>query len=98
MLTIPDIITALLKPDSSVEEKSKAVLEQLVKANGAKIYQVYDAVPKTICVAGRRTLPFAFCQKTGKFDIIHPQWIVDCLKQHAIDSGRPNYLLPWEPR
>ena len=46
---ISDILT-----DSSVpEKKSKAELEQLVKANGGKFYQTSNAAPNTICVADR---------------------------------------------
>ena len=93
-----DVMTGLLKSNSAIEEKSKAELEQLVKSNGGKIYQVHDAVPNTICIAGRRPVKVAALQKAGKINLVHPQWIVDCLKQHTIDSGRPKYLLPWEPR
>jgi len=35
------------------EKKSKGELEQLVKANGGKIYQTNTAVPDTICIAER---------------------------------------------
>ena len=97
-LTSLDIMTGLPGPKTTYEEKSKTELEQMVRANGAKIYQVHDAVPNTICVAGRRPVKVAALQKAGKVDIVHPQWIIDCLKQHVIDSGRPKYLLPWEPR
>jgi DNA ligase-4 len=40
--------------ESTVPEKrTKAELEQLVKANGGKIYQTNTAVPDTICIAER---------------------------------------------
>lgn len=46
----------VIMTDSSVPTKrSKAELEQLVKANGGKIYQTNTAVPDTICVAERST-------------------------------------------
>lgn len=35
------------------EKKSKGELEQLVKANGGRIYQTNTAVPDTICIAER---------------------------------------------
>lgn len=42
--------------DSSIpEKKTKGELEQLVKANGGKIYQTNTAVPDTICIAERST-------------------------------------------
>lgn len=44
--------------DASVpEKKSKGELEQLVKANGGKIYQTNTAVSDTICIAERSTHP-----------------------------------------
>lgn len=40
---------------SAPQKKSKAELEQLVKANGGKVYQTNNAAPHTICVADRST-------------------------------------------
>jgi DNA ligase-4 len=34
-------------------KKSKAELEQLIKANGGKIFQTHEAVPDTIIIADR---------------------------------------------
>jgi len=36
------------------EKKTKAELEQLIKANGGKIYQTNTAAQDTICIADRR--------------------------------------------
>jgi DNA ligase-4 len=36
------------------EKKTKAELEQLIKANGGKIYQTNTAAKDTICIADRR--------------------------------------------
>ena len=44
-----DIVTDSTFP----EKKTKGELEQLVKANGGKIYQINTAAPDTICVAER---------------------------------------------
>ena len=44
-----DIVSESLSP----ERKTKAELEQMVKANGGKFYQTYDAVPNTICISDR---------------------------------------------
>lgn len=49
----PDIVTESGAP----VKKSKAELEQLVKANGAKFYQTNSAAPDTICIADRSTYP-----------------------------------------
>ena len=46
-------MTEALQP----EKKSKAEMEQLVKANGGKIYQTHSAVEDTICVADKSELP-----------------------------------------
>lgn len=35
------------------QKKSKAELEQLIKANGGKIYQTSTAAENTLCVADR---------------------------------------------
>lgn len=40
------------------EKKSKVELEQLVKANGGKIYQTNTVAPDTVCIADRSTLSF----------------------------------------
>ena len=47
-------MTESLKP----EKKSKAELEQLIKANGGKIYQTHDAALGTICIADKSKLCF----------------------------------------
>lgn len=44
-----DVVTESLKPT----KKSKAELEQLIKANGGKIYQTHNATPGTVCIAGK---------------------------------------------
>ncbi|KAF5865704.1 DNA ligase (ATP) [Aspergillus alliaceus] len=79
-------------------KKSKAELEQLVKANGGKFFQTNNAAPNTICIADRRTVKAASLQKSGNVDIIRPSWIIDCIKQSEADAGLPEFLLPLEPR
>ena len=48
-----DIMTDSGKP----QKKTKTELEELVKANGGKIYQMQNASAKTICIA-ERSWPF----------------------------------------
>ncbi|KAB8266860.1 DNA ligase 4 [Aspergillus minisclerotigenes] len=79
-------------------KKSKAELEQLVKANGGKFFQTSNAAPSTICIADRRTVKAASLQKSGNVNIIRPSWILDCIRQSEIDAGLPDSLLPLEPR
>ena len=43
------VMTESLEP----QKKSKADLEQLIKANGGKIYQTNNAADNTICIADR---------------------------------------------
>ncbi|BDD56605.1 DNA ligase (ATP), variant 3 [Monascus purpureus] len=45
----------IVTESSAPQKKSKAELEQLVKANGGKVYQTDNAAPHTICVADRST-------------------------------------------
>lgn len=48
---------------SEPEKKTKAQLEQLVKANGGKIYQTNTAAADTLCIAERSGLYFTYpCQ------------------------------------
>ena len=83
---------------SAPEKRSKAELEQLVKANGGKIFQTNTAVADIICIAERRTVKVASLQKHGNINIIKPSWILDCVKQNEKDVGLPDLLLPFEPR
>ena len=88
------IMTESLKP----EKKSKEELEQLVKANGGKVFQQRNASMKTICVGDRRTTKVAALTKINEVDIIRPSWIFDCIKQAEVDREKPPFLLPVEPR
>ncbi|KAJ5893525.1 Nucleic acid-binding OB-fold [Penicillium taxi] len=85
--------------ESNVDgKKSKGELEQLVKANGGKIYQTNTAAPDTICIAERKTVKVASVQKRGDANIVKPSWLFDCIKQNEKDVGLPDFLLPFEPR
>jgi len=80
--------------------KSKIALEALVKENGGKIFQTNNAAMQTVCIADRRTVKVASLQKRGEENIIHSNWLFDCIKQDEIDTrgGLPEYLVPLEPR
>ncbi|KAL4748398.1 DNA ligase 4 [Aspergillus terricola var. indicus] len=88
----------ILTDSNTPVKKSKAELENLVKANGGRIFQTNNAAPNTICIADRRTVKAASLQKNGDIDIIRPSWILDCIKQSEIDAGLPDFILPLEPR
>ena len=89
------VITEMQKP----EKRSKADLEQLLKAHGARIVQTHTTEENIMCIADRRTIKVASIEKAGEKDIVRPQWVLDCIKQHEIDSikGLPDMRLPYEP-
>ncbi|KAI4126082.1 MAG: hypothetical protein LQ338_003944 [Usnochroma carphineum] len=88
------IMSESLKP----EKKTKEELEQMVKANGGRIFQQRNASADTICVGDRRTVKLAAMAKTGEVDIIRPLWMFDCIKLAESERAKPPFLLPLEPR
>ena len=87
------IITESLKP----EKKSKAELEEMVKANGGNIVQSQNAKENVICVADREPIKVRSIKKEGKMNIVRPSWLFDCIKQSETDLERPPFVLPMEP-
>lgn len=87
------IITGAPKPIN----KSKAELEQLVKANGGKITQTHKD-PNTICIAEGNQIRVASIKKDGSRNIVRPVWLLDCIAQAEADLGRMGFVLPYEPR
>ncbi|KAL9070084.1 MAG: hypothetical protein Q9157_005939 [Trypethelium eluteriae] len=79
-------------------KKSRAELEQLVKANGGKIVQSQTAADNVVCIADRKTVPVASIIKRGDRSLVRPSWLFDCIEQSEVDSGRPVFLLPLEPK
>ncbi|KAK2865386.1 hypothetical protein FQN49_003633, partial [Arthroderma sp. PD_2] len=88
------VMSESLKP----VKKSKADLEQLIKANGGKIYQTNTASENTLCIADRRTVKVASLQKTAKENVIRPCWVFDCVEQSERDNEDGGIILPLEPR
>ncbi|KAK5117777.1 DNA ligase (ATP) [Meristemomyces frigidus] len=86
------IVTEALKP----VKKSKADLEQLVKANGGNVV-ASEKDPSTIIIADRNLVKVASLQKRDERNIVRPPWLIDCVKQSELDIGRPSLLLPFEP-
>ena len=87
------IMTESLSP----EKRTKDEVEELVKANGGKIFQTHTASPGTVCIADRRLVKVAAVEKAQKLDVIRPSWLFDCIQQSNTDTGRPRLLLPLEP-
>lgn len=94
------IMSNSLKTDRKSEDKSKAVIEQLVKHHGASLTQSPTANKSTICIADREPVSVSGLKKQGSKSIIRPSWLFDCIKQAEIDLqlGRTAILLPYEPR
>ncbi|KAL8658140.1 MAG: hypothetical protein Q9226_001223 [Calogaya cf. arnoldii] len=88
------IMTDSVKP----EKRTKEELEQMVKANGGKIFQQRNALMNTICIGDRKTVQVAALIKTGGVDVIRPSWILDCIKQAEVEREKPTFLLPLEPQ
>ncbi|KAK4546340.1 DNA ligase (ATP) [Oleoguttula mirabilis] len=86
------IVTDALKP----VKKSKADLEQLVKANGGNVV-ASEKDPSTIIIADRNLVKVASLQKRDERNMIRPSWLFDCVRQSELDIGRPSLLLPFEP-
>ncbi|KAI5357877.1 putative DNA ligase, ATP-dependent, BRCT domain, DNA ligase, ATP-dependent, central [Septoria linicola] len=77
-------------------KKSKADLEQLVKANGGHVV-ASQKDPQTILIADRNVVKVASIKKNNNRNIIRPCWLLDCIKQSELDHGRSTLLLPLEP-
>jgi DNA ligase 4 len=88
------ILSEALKP----QKKSKAELEQLVKANGGKIFQSPVAGDDMICIADKKVVKVASLMKSGQTNIVRPAWIMDVLAQNEADVGKEGLLLPYEMR
>ncbi|KAI9711850.1 MAG: DNA ligase (ATP) [Bogoriella megaspora] len=88
------IITESIKP----WKKSKAELEQLVKANGGRIVQQETAAEHVVPIADRKVVKVASLIKRGECSIVRPMWLFECIEQNEADVGRETFLLPWEPK
>jgi DNA ligase 4 len=88
------ILSEALKP----QKKPKTEMEQLVKANGGKVFQSPTAADDVICVADKKVVKVASLMKSGKTNIVRPAWILDVLTQNEADVGKEGLLLPYEMR
>ena len=82
------VLTDMLKP----QKKSKAELEQIIKANGGSIFQNASAKENMVCVGEKRVIKVAALMKNGDTDIVKPVWILDCLKQDFLTPFEPNHM------
>jgi DNA ligase-4 len=77
-------------------KKTKAELEELVKANGGKVV-ASDGDPATIIIADRKLVKVASLVKKDERNLIKPSWLIDCIAQSERNNGRPSSILPYEP-
>ncbi|KAI4147834.1 MAG: hypothetical protein LQ340_005356 [Diploschistes diacapsis] len=81
------------------EKKSKAELEQLVKANGGTISQTSEKDNNVICIADANLVQVNALKKRGTRNVIRPSWLFDCIKQNEQHTrDLPPFLLPFEPK
>ncbi|KAF2838289.1 ATP-dependent DNA ligase [Patellaria atrata CBS 101060] len=88
------VITDATQP----EKKTKAELEQIVKANGGRLIQTHNTSEHVICIADRRNIRVRTVESTKQYTIVRPVWLFDTINQSQLDIGKRNFLLPYEPR
>ena len=84
-----------LKP----QKKTKAELEEMIRANGGQIYQTHTKAADTICIAEKNLVRVASIKKHGMVEILRPMWLFDCITQAQVDRshGIRELVLPYEP-
>lgn len=98
---IPDTLFAnhtfyVLTDSSSRRNKvSKPEIEALIKSHGGHFLQ-NENHPSIHVIGDRNTVKISALKKRGTHDIIHPQWLFDCIAQH--ERTGEHHLLPLEPR
>ncbi|GAB7343872.1 hypothetical protein MBLNU457_1835t2 [Dothideomycetes sp. NU457] len=88
--------TFYILTDCTKPKTSKAQLEQLIKSHGGQIVQTQRG-RATVCIAEKNVVKVASIKKSNDRNIIKPSWILDCVHQAEKDSGRPAFILPFEP-
>lgn len=78
-------------------KRSKAELEQYIKANGGAIFQSTTAQADVIVVADKKVVKVASLMKSGRQNVVRPRWLFDAVKQCEDDRGRETFLVPFEP-
>lgn len=79
-------------------KKSKAQLEQMIKANGGNIFQSATAKDDMIVVAEKKVVKAASLIKAGTKNIVKASWVLDAIRQAEKDGpNRERYIIPYEP-
>jgi DNA ligase-4 len=77
-------------------KKTKAELEELVKANGGKVV-ASEKDPATIIIADRKLVKVASLIKKDERNLIKPSWLLDSIAQNERNVNRYGSVLPYEP-
>ncbi|RHZ76968.1 hypothetical protein Glove_187g70 [Diversispora epigaea] len=72
---------------------SKADFEHIIKEHGGKYFQHPDASPNIRIIADSINIRVNNSIKTGKHDVVHPQWILDCVEKIQSIPLQPKYML-----
>ncbi|KAK8162433.1 DNA ligase 4 [Phyllosticta citrichinensis] len=90
--------------ETAPPRKTKAELEDLVKANGGSIIQTANpsnppapGAPPIICIADKNVVAVASLRKKNTHSIYRPSWLQSCVAQAQADLPRTPVLLPFEP-
>ena len=87
----------VMSSEAKPGKRSKAELEQIIKASGGAIIQT-SSRPGVVCIGDRDTVHVTAAMKRKDTDIVRPSWVIDNVKQSEADGERPRLLLPFEPR
>ncbi|OBT61116.1 hypothetical protein VE03_10828 [Pseudogymnoascus sp. 23342-1-I1] len=88
----------VLSEATKLPKKSKAELEQYIKANGGSIFQSPTTQADTIVIADKKVVKVASLIKSGLQNVVRPRWLFDAVQQYEIDLGQGRHLVPFEPR
>ncbi|KFY26631.1 hypothetical protein V491_01234 [Pseudogymnoascus sp. VKM F-3775] len=88
----------ILSESTKLPKKTKAELEQYIKANGGSIFQSPTIQADTIVVADKKVVKVASLIKRGLQNVVRPRWLFDAVQQYEIDIGQERHLVPFEPR
>jgi DNA ligase-4 len=92
------VLSEMLKP----VKKSKAELEQLLKANGGSIFQSATAAEGIVCIADKKVVKVASLIKAAKTNVVRGAWVLDAIEQANMDvergiGGGEKLIIPFEP-
>ncbi|KAI0923774.1 DNA ligase (ATP), variant 2 [Taiwanofungus camphoratus] len=81
-------------PKSGTGEQDKKDLLKLIHENGGRYVQIANKDPNVLVVYGGTSIPYdiKLIMNKGVFDIIRPQWIMDCLSNGELVPLRKKYF------